>query len=129
MHTKVLSQNDYRSTCNNDYLAAVEATEVDDPDLSLDIMCCGYNRWEECAIGKINDACGDKAKVEFEKFVTKMLGSMTRRTCPADVFDPNTESCVKAMPPKGTKPKGKKSDNAISKYIAGFASFLFAPGD
>lgn len=128
MHTKVLSQNDYKVTCNNDYLAAVEATEVDDPDQALDIMCCGYNRWEECAVGKISDSCGNKAKAEFEKFTAKMLGGMTRRLCPSDLFDPKSSSCTKALPPKGTKAKGEKSDNAISKYVASFASFLFSPG-
>jgi len=121
-----LSQNDYKTACNNDYLAAVEATDNDDADKSLDTMCCGYNRWETCAINKIGDSCGAKGKDEFEKFVQKMFGGMTKRMCPNDIFVPTSNTCTKALPAKGTKPKGKKSENAVSKYVAGFASFLFA---
>ena len=128
MHKKVLSTDEYKKTCNNEFLAEVD--QMDDTitgkqDESHGRMCCAYNRWHECASKMIEDKCGANAIKQYQNFMGGVTGTLTNMACPKDLFPLNSKECVSYKPKPGTKAKGKMGDNALSKYITSLFSFMF----
>jgi len=74
----------------------------------------------------IGESCGSGGQESFKTFVDKAFGGVTSMICPKNIFPSTGIICKKALPPRGTKAKGKFSDNPISKYISSYFSFLFA---
>jgi len=126
IHSKVLTSNDYKSTCNNNYLAAVDRVNQTDPDRTLDMVCCAHNTWEDCTEDLVSKECGPEPVTSMKAFVEKALGGINAMVCPRNIFPPDSQTCKKALPPPGTKAKGKRSDNPISKYISSYFGFLFS---
>lgn len=128
MHKKVLSTDEYKKTCNNDYLAAVD--EIDEQvegkaDESHGRMCCAYNRWQSCSAKMIEKECGNNAIKQYENFMGGISGSLTNMACPKDLFPENSKECQKYKPAAGKKAKGKLGDNALTKYVTSLFSFMF----
>jgi hypothetical protein len=74
----------------------------------------------------VGQSCGPEGQKSFKIFIDKAFGGVTSMICPRNIFPPTGNICKKALPPRGTKAKGKLTENAISKYITSYFSFLFA---
>lgn len=128
MHKKVLSTEEYKKTCNNQYMAAVDQIDssvTDNQDESHGRMCCAYNTWHACSSKMIEDACGANAIKQYENFMGGVTGTLTNMACPKDLFPESSKECQKYKPVPGTKAKGKLGDNALTKYITSLFSFMF----
>jgi len=131
MHEKVLSTNEYKIGCNNNFLAVVD--QIDDPvdqlqgkaESTHETLCCGYTTWRECTSGLILTSCGQEAVVAYKGFLGNAFGTMTNMACPAEQFPADSEQCKRIKPKPGVKAKGKLGDNALTKYVTGMFSFLF----
>lgn len=123
---KVISKNNYREKCVNNFLSTIDKTnkqkELDD---RLDTICCSYNRWEGCAFGLIKKECGEQGKTSMHNFIDKAFGGLTNMICSSTAFDPTSQRCTSLYAANGVKPKGKLSDNPVTKYIASYFGFLF----
>ena len=128
INSNVLATSNYKSTCNTNLLAAIEHTnnKMNDTDELMDTICCGQNTWEDCTENLIVTSCGAEGKKAFRSFLDRAFGGVTTLFCPRTVFPPTGNICKKALPAKGTKPKGKSSDNPFSKYITSYFSFLIS---
>jgi hypothetical protein len=128
IHKKVLSTEEYKKGCNNNFLAAVDQiddTVTDKTDDTHARTCCGYTTWFDCTNKLIKDKCGEKAITNYKKFMNGVFGTLTNMACPADLFPSESEQCQKLKPAPGTKAKGKVGDNALTKYVTSMFSFLF----
>ncbi|XP_054165747.1 uncharacterized protein LOC128963268 [Oppia nitens] len=128
IHQKVLSTEEYKKGCNNNFLATVD--QVDDEitgqaDDSHSRMCCGYSVWYDCTTKMIKDKCGDLAIKNYGKFMGGVFGTLTNMACPVDLFPAESDQCQKLKPVPGTKAKGKIGDNALTKYVTSLFSFMF----
>jgi len=98
IHNNVLCSQQYKSNCNNNYLAALEysmnRTEVDE---RIDTLCCGHNSWEDCSDVLISQSCGSEAQHSFNMFIQKVFGGLTTMICPRNVFPPTANICKKSF--------------------------------
>jgi len=128
INDKVLESAEYTSTCIGSYLAGIDrVANVTTLDDRLDTLCCSHTQWEECAHAQITAKCGDESRDAFITFTEKAFGGLSSTICPKKIFEPKSKLCKKALPPAGTKPKGKSSDNPISRYLSAYFAFLFQP--
>jgi len=128
INDKVIESDEYKATCISDYLVAVEhIAKVNSSDDKLDTLCCSQNQWEQCAHAQIVTQCGEEAKASFITFTDKAFGGLSSTICPSKIFNPKAKICKKALPPAGTKPKGKSSENPVSRYLSAYFAFLFQP--
>ncbi|RWS25937.1 hypothetical protein B4U80_03698 [Leptotrombidium deliense] len=59
-------------------------------------------------------------------FMHKAFGGFSYMICSNNkIFDPKSTHCSKLYAPAGFVPKGKLSDNPVTKYVAAYFSFLF----
>jgi hypothetical protein len=128
IHKKVLSTEEYKKTCNNNFLSTVDTIDdeltnkTDDTHAS---MCCGYVTWSDCTTKMIKAECGEQAIKHYKSFLSGAVGTLSDMACPKDLFKSESEQCVKLRPVPGTKSKGKLGDNAMTKYVTSMFSFLF----
>lgn len=126
IHDKVLSTSEYKSKCNSNYIAALDfvanRTMVDQ---RIDSLCCGHNTWEDCTRSSIGEHCGEESTHRFGSFLDKTFGGFASVMCPRNIFPPTGKVCKQALPPIGTKPRGKISDHFIGKYLNSYLSFIF----
>ncbi|KPM06997.1 hypothetical protein QR98_0054790 [Sarcoptes scabiei] len=128
IHKKVLSQDEYKTTCNNNFLAAVDKIDgsgTQDADQIHSIICCGYNRWHSCTDKIIVKECGKEAEDSFTDFVGDSFGTLTKMMCPTNLFSTKKELCKSVLPKESVKAKGKLGENALTKYVVSLFSFLF----
>jgi len=128
IHKKVLSTEEYKKGCNNNFLASVDSiddTVTENTDNSHAKICCGYVTWYDCTSQMVKDKCGDKAIKNYQKFLGGVFGTLTGMACPADMFPVESDQCKRLKPVPGTKAKGKLGDNALTKYVTSMFSFLF----
>jgi len=127
MHEKVFSTNEYKSTCNNNFLATIDGVEAktSNADGAHETLCCGFNTWEECTTGLIKKSCGDAGEKSITQFLGKSFGTLTGMFCPKDLFVPSSDACKKLKVAAGAKASGKVGENAITKYVTSLFSFLF----
>ncbi len=128
IHKKVLSTNEYKTTCNNNFLATVDKIDDkgnDDADSTHGLICCGYNIWHKCTNAMIKTQCGDQAVESFSAFLGQSFGTLTNMACPKNLFPVDSDTCKKAKVVPGTKNRGKLGDNALTKYVTSMFSFLF----
>ena len=129
IHKKVLSGQEYKTTCNNNFLATVDA--VDDQgqvegDKTHSTICCGFNRWDACTKKMVTKECGKDAQESFNDFVGESFGTLTKMVCPNNMFATRAEVCKELLPKEGAVvKKGKVGDNAMTKYVTSLFSFLF----
>lgn len=125
---KVLETQEYRTNCVEKFLAAVDhlnSTSRATQDDRYDTACCGFSQWQKCSKDRVSVACGKDAYDTFEKYILNTFGGFNGQICPDDVFTPSGPLCLKALPPPGTKSKGKLSDNPLTQYISIYFGFLF----
>ena len=136
----------YRKECVNDLLAAVykaqelvnrtaddsNVFDVDNTsakgvsDTVLDISCCYYNRFKDCANGFIEKECGLEAVDAWTEFTSKTFGGGASMFCPRAYFDPKDKLCTDIMPPIGSDPKTRTLlNNPIGKYALNHLNFIF----
>ena len=128
MHKKVLSTEEYKKTCNNDFLASsnqIDDTVTGHADESHAKMCCAYVRWHSCTAKMIESNCGANAIKQYENFMGGITGTLTNMACPKDLFPESSKECQKFKLAPGTKAKGTVGDNALTKYITSLFSFMF----
>src|SRR5699024_5564976 len=127
IHKKVLSSQEYKTTCNNNFLATVD--QIDESSVEGDkthsTICCGFNRWDGCTKKLVTKECGKDAYEAFSEFVGESFGTLTKMVCPHDMFATRTELCKELLPKEGKLAKGKAGDNALTKYVTSLFSFLF----
>jgi hypothetical protein len=132
MHEKVFSTSEYKSGCNNNFLAVVDKIDDhigDQADSTHETLCCGYGTWYQCTSNLIQTSCGSEAVAAYKGFLGNSFGTLTNMACPADLFAPESEQCQKVKPKAGTKAKGKVGDNALTKYVTSMFSFLFVTNE
>jgi len=129
IHEKVLRTEEYKTGCNNNFLAAVDRIDdekvTDKADSNHDQVCCGYVTWNDCTTKLISDKCGTDAVESYTDFLGEAFGTLTGMACPADLFPVESNTCKKLRIVPGTKSKGKLGDNALTKYVTSMFSFLF----
>lgn len=128
IHKKVLSQESYKTTCNNNFLLTVDQIEAQnnvDADKTHATICCGYNKWDDCTSKLIAKECGKEAVDSFQLFVGDAFGTVTKMMCPQSLFATKKNICKDVLPKEGTVSKGKLGDNALTKYVVSTFSFLF----
>lgn len=128
MADKVFETPEYRNQCVDRFLAAVDHlnhTSRVTQDDRYDTVCCGFTQWQKCSKDKVSTACGKDAYDAFEQYILNTFGGFNGQICPEDVFSINSQTCSKALPPPGSKSKGKLSDNPLTQYISIYAGFLF----
>jgi len=128
MHEKVLSTDTYKSTCNNNFLLVVDQIDDkigDNADGTHGVLCCGYSTWRACTSKLILENCGQPAVEAYKGFLGNAFGTLTNMACPAELFQAESETCLKIKPVPGTKSRGKLGDNALTKYVTSMFSFLF----
>ncbi|KAH9413453.1 hypothetical protein DERP_007929 [Dermatophagoides pteronyssinus] len=125
IHGKVLSTTKFKSTCNSDYLAALDfAANRTLVDERIDSVCCAHNTWEDCAQTMIIEKCGKDSNDRFRSFMDKTFGGIGSIMCPRGIFPATGKVCKQAVPTKGTRPKGKISENFLGKYLNSYLSFI-----
>lgn len=125
---KVLETDDYKNTCVDRFLAAVEylnSTSRVTQDDRYDTTCCGFTQWQKCVKDKVTANCGKQAFDSFEQYILNTFGGFNGQICPEDVFPVTSPTCQKALPPANFKSKGKLSDNPLTQYISIYFGFLF----
>jgi len=130
IHKKVLSGSEYKTTCNNNFLATVDKVDDEpgqqDSDNTHSTICCGYNRWDGCTRKMISKECGKEAVDSFADFVGESFGTMAKMVCPGNLYTVKSDVCKQLLPPIGTIVKKNQSgDNALTKYVTSLFSFLF----
>lgn len=127
IHKKVLSSQEYKTTCNNNFLATVDQVDSKniDADKTHSTICCGFNRWDQCTRKMVTKECNKEATEAFGEFVGESFGTLTKMICPHNQFGYKTEVCKDLLPAEGTLAKGKIGDNALTKYVTSLFSFLF----
>lgn len=127
MHKKVLSTENYKTTCNNNFLATVD--QIDDDKVAADntynTICCGYKKWDSCTKKLITSECGKEAYNSFNTFIGDSFGTITHMACPRSEFSSRGDLCKALLPKDDVKAKGKLGDNALTKYVTSLFSFLF----
>lgn len=132
IHKKVLSTEEYKKGCNNNFLAVVD--QMDDEvtgkaDDGHARMCCGYMTWHHCTSKMIETSCGANAIKQYDNFMGGLTGTLSNMACPKDLFPVVGEQCKKYKIVPGTKSKGKLGDNAMTKYVTSLFSFMFIVDD
>lgn len=126
IHDKVLSTSAYKSNCNTNYLAALDyvgnRTNIDE---RIESLCCGHNTWEDCTKEMVTDSCGAHSQERFKQFLDRTFGGVSNVLCPTNIFPSTGKICKQSLPPRGSKPRGKVSDNIIGKYLNSYLSFIF----
>lgn len=127
MHKKVFSQDLYKTTCNNNFLATVDAVDTQnvDGDKTHTMICCGFNRWDSCTKKIVIKECGKEAHDSYDGFVGESFGTIARMVCPVNAYSTKAEQCKAVLPKEGTVGKGQLGDNALTKYVTSLFSFLF----
>jgi hypothetical protein len=145
INKNILTKKAYHTNCVNDIFASIDKgaqifnKTLDDPDLFnidktsartlsdviLDLTCCSYNRFQSCSQEMISEKCGNEANEAMENFSMKTFGSSINMICPRNLFDPTSDTCTAVLPPKGSKPKGKLSDNPLGKYMLTYMNYIF----
>jgi len=128
IHKKVFSTEEYKTGCNNNFLAAVDSiddTVTENADGSHNKICCGYVTWNDCSGKMIKEQCGAAALESYQAFLGEAFGTLTTMACPVDLFPVESNTCKKLRVVPGTKSKGKLGDNALTKYVTSMFSFLF----
>lgn len=127
IHKKVLSGQEYKTTCNNNFLATVDQVDQSnvDGDKTHATICCGFNRWDSCTKKMVTKECGKEAYENFADFVGESFGTLTKMVCPNNMFATRSDVCKELLPKEGTVAKGKIGDNALTKYVTSLFSFLF----
>jgi hypothetical protein len=132
IHKKVLSTDEYKNGCNNNFLAVVDRiddTVTDNADGTHGTVCCGYVTWHDCTTKMINERCGAPANEAYKSFLGEAFGTLTNMACPLDLFPVESDTCKRQRVVPGTKAKGKLGDNALTKYVTSMFSFLFVTSD
>jgi hypothetical protein len=145
INEKILTSKPYHNNCVNDIFASIDkGTQIfnktfEDPnffdiektsartlsDVLLDLTCCSFNRFESCSQKMISNQCGQDAVDAMINFTEKTFGGSIKMICPRNLFNPAEETCKKVLPPHGSKPKGKLSDNPIGKYLLNYMNYIF----
>lgn len=127
IHKKVLSGQEYKTTCNNNFLATVDRVDQQsvEGDKTHATICCGFNRWDSCTKKMVTKECGKEAYDNFSDFVGESFGTLTKMVCPNNMFATRTDICKELLPKEGTVAKGQIGDNALTKYVTSLFSFLF----
>ena len=127
MHKKVFSQNEYKTTCNNNFLATVDAVDTQsvDGDKTHTMICCGFNRWDACTKKIVTKECGNEASNSYDGFIGESFGTIARMVCPVNLYNTKVSQCKAVLPKEGTIGKGQLGDNALTKYVTSLFSFLF----
>lgn len=146
INSKVIRSKRYHKKCVNDVLASIYKGQelvnktIEDPNLFnfektaakgvsdqvLDLSCCSYNRFEDCANAFITKECGGEAVDAMNEFTTKTFGGGMNMICPRAMFNPKEKLCVDIMPPTGSDPKtASLFNNALGKYALTYLNFLF----
>src|SRR5699024_7207293 len=100
----------FKTNCNSAYIAALDhAANRTMVDERIDSVCCGHNTWEDCTESMISEQCGDESSHRFQSFLEKTFGGIASVMCPRNIFPPTGKVCKQALPPRGTKPRGKIS--------------------
>ena len=126
---KVFETNDYRTNCVDKFLSAVDylnSTKRVTQDDRYDTACCGFTQWQKCSRDRVTAACGKEAFDSFEQYILNTFGGFNGQICPEDVFAVGSNTCIKALPPPGTKSKGKLSDNPLTQFMSINFGFLFS---
>jgi hypothetical protein len=128
IHKKVLSTEEYKKTCNNNFLNT--ANQLDDTvtgnaDDSHARMCCGYVTWIQCTDNMVLDKCGDNAIKQYQNFMGGLTGTLSNMACPKEMFPVESDQCKRLRPVPGQKPTGKVGENALTKYVTSLFSFMF----
>ncbi|XP_074601462.1 uncharacterized protein LOC141855353 [Brevipalpus obovatus] len=123
---RVISKSNYKDKCVNNFLSTIDKTnKLKEMDDRLDTICCSYNRWEGCVFNLIEKECTEKGKIAMQNFIDKAFGGLTNLICSSNAFDPASQRCTSLYAAPGARPKGKLSDNPVTKYIASYFGFLF----
>jgi len=103
---KVFTDKKFRQECNDPFFTTIAYGEAkahsDKPernvlDLVIDSSCCGFRRWEECAMPKIKEQCGDKGEKVASLVTAKLLGNLPDFICSKKLFDTSGKICA-ALP-------------------------------
>ena len=104
---KVFTDKQFRRECNNPFFTSIafgetkahsEKPERSVLDLVIDSSCCGYRRWEECAMPKIKQQCSDQGERVASLLIAKLLGNVPDFICSKKIFSSNGKVCS-AIPP------------------------------
>jgi len=130
IHRKVFISPEYRTTCNNNFLATVDALDAQhaDGDKTHSAVCCGYNTWHECTKKMVIHACGKEAHESFSSFIGGAFGALPHMACPMEEYGMGSKSCSALPPPRSvghTKAGKGKGHNKLTKWITSHLSFLF----
>jgi len=150
INSKVLTKKSYHKKCVNDIFASIYKgtllfnNTIDDPNLFdvektkarglsdtlLDLSCCSYNRFEDCANAFISKECGSEAVTVMTNFAQKTFGGSMNMICPRNLFNPKDKACVDILPATGSDPKtATLFNNPLGKYALTYLNFLFNFGD
>jgi hypothetical protein len=133
IHKKVLSTEEYKKTCNNNFLAVANQLDTekvtDEQDSSHSRMCCGYRVWHRCTSKLIEQHCGAEAIKQYDNFMGGLTGTLSNMACPSDLFPIEGDECKKYTIVPGTIAKGKLGENAMTKYVTSLFSFMFIVDD
>jgi len=121
----VFSGQEYRTTCNNNFLNTVDGldSKSSDGDKTHTALCCGFNVWNGCTKKMVVRECGKDAHESFTNFVGQAFGTLPNMACPMDLFAPKSDTC--AAVPVRTGKKVRKGHNTLTKYLTSHLSFLF----
>ncbi|XP_074599861.1 uncharacterized protein LOC141854174 [Brevipalpus obovatus] len=123
---KVLNSTEFKTKCNNPYLAAIGKVEkLDNLDERLDLTCCSYNRWESCAFNLTEKACNGTGRENLYNFLNQAFAGLSNLFCKQDDFDFLGNRCVSLYPVNDTATEASKnSTNPITKYLTSYFGFF-----
>lgn len=128
MHKKVFSGAEYRTTCNNNFLATVDGIDNKrgvDGDKTHTAVCCGYTTWHDCTKKMVEQQCGGEAYTQFTEFMGQAFANLPNLACPMDLYPPKSPTCAAVAPRANAKLGKGKGHNTLTKYLTSNLSFLF----
>ncbi|XP_074598141.1 uncharacterized protein LOC141852884 [Brevipalpus obovatus] len=124
---KVLGKQEYKNKCNMPFTASVDKTDkLPEFDDRLDLVCCGYNRWENCLLEMTTKECSGAGKEALNAFMEKAFAGLSNMVCKQPDFVFTTDRCKSLYPPEGTVVTNKNTKNPISKYLTSYLGFLLS---
>ncbi|KAG9508666.1 hypothetical protein GZH46_02833 [Fragariocoptes setiger] len=104
--------------CLIDFQAAVEKT-TSDPNRWKErpkTLCCAYDRYIGCNADVIAPTCGREAIELGEVLIRSIFSRGLQVTCSR--YKHTSGLCKSLLPPKGTQPKGPRSQSVISRLMS-----------
>lgn len=104
--------------CLIDLQAAIEKS-TSEPDNHKDrpkALCCAYDRNRACMASIVEPACGKEAVELGETFVRAIFSRAVQISC--SKYKHTSSTCKALLPPKGTIPKGPKSNSVLSRLMS-----------